>query len=135
MRIQYERILKIGGVLYPSCIHQQKPQLVVALIKQSQLLVTQKELKLTQMSQPPNTKRIEGNREKVKVFQHHRQILSQDRNLTIQKRRKTSETPTNCFWIVTKEEENKWVLSDEMAAYASRIFEEYIPDGDIEEKL
>ena len=49
--------------------------------------------------------------------------------------KETSETPTNCFWIVTKEEENKWVLSDEMAVYASRIFEEYIPDGEIEEKL
>ena len=49
--------------------------------------------------------------------------------------KETSETPTNCFWIVTKEEENKWVLSNEMAVYASRIFEEYIPDGEIEEKL
>ena len=37
------------------------------------------------------------------------------------------------FRTMTKEEENKWVLPDEMAAYANRLFEEYIPDGDMGE--
>lgn len=69
--------------------NQQKPQLLVTLIKQSQLVVTKIVLKLTQrMSQPPNTSRKETNWEKRNVLKHHCQIMSHDWNLTIQKRRK-----------------------------------------------
>ena len=37
--------------------------------------------------------------------------------------------------MITEEEENRWHLSDEMACYANTLFEEYIPDVDVEKKL
>ena len=51
------------------CIHQQKPQLIATLIKQSQLVVTQIGLTLTErMSQPTNTNKKEKEIEKKKTF-------------------------------------------------------------------
>ena len=55
-RVQHNQILKMGGLLYPHCIRRQKPQLIVTLIKQSQLVVIRTGLKLTKkLSQPPDT--------------------------------------------------------------------------------
>ena len=51
------------------CIYQQKPQLIATLIKQSQLVVTQIGLTLTErMSQPTNTNKKEKEIEKKKTF-------------------------------------------------------------------
>lgn len=36
---------------------------------------------------------------------------------------------------MTKKEENKWELAEEMAAYTNRLFEEYVPGTEIEVKL
>ena len=45
--------------------------------------------------------------------------------------------PDSSRWFekIFKEGENKWNLPEEMARYANKLFEEYIPYGNIEEKL
>ena len=46
--------------------------------------------------------------------------------------KKATEAPAKRFSISTKEEENKRVFPGEKVAYANRLLEEHIPDGDIE---
>ena len=60
-------------------------------------------MKLTQaMSQPSNRNIAKANQEKGNVFQHHRQITSQNQNQTIQKQ--TNMALTKGFRIFIKEE-------------------------------
>ena len=50
-------------------------------------------------------------------------------------KRENRAAPTKYFRIVTKEEENKADLAEEMAAHTNRLFEEYVPGTEIEVKL
>ena len=102
---------KDGRFTISQCIHQQKPQLTATLIEQSQLVVTQIGLKLTQrMNRPPNTNRKETNRDKGNVLQHHRQIVSQDRNLIIQKMRKRQPMHSKKFQIRRKRANGSFLM-------------------------
>lgn len=86
------------------------------------------------MSQPPITNRREEMEKSKGSSTPSSDITSGSESHNSEEEKNTRETSTNRFRIVTKEEEKKWVLPDEIAAYTNRIFEEYIPDGEIEEK-